>query len=110
MSGNIGGNNPNATESLTMNNDVSSSEVIENQKAIVGYWNEMNRYTINFSYQGVYDTQYTCILDGEMPEALRTQGLQVVVSGTIYRNSETPKPRFGGEKTFWISVRAIRKN
>jgi hypothetical protein len=90
-----------------MSSDRGSSQKIADQAGIVGFWPELGRYTISFSPAGAYDTQYTCILNGEMPEGFRQQGMRVCFSGTIARDAQTPPPRLGGEATFWLSLSAI---
>ena len=92
-----------------MDKDTRYSETLENKQGIIGYWPELDKYAITFSNTNTFDTQFTCILNGDMPENFRKQGLRVIFSGTIYRDSETPLPRLGGEEVFWVSLQTIHE-
>ncbi|GAA4397031.1 hypothetical protein GCM10023187_05840 [Nibrella viscosa] len=92
-----------------MNTD-STVRYISNQKGIVGYWIDLNRYTILYSPANSYDTQYTCIVKNTLPAALQKEGTKVIFSGTISTSKDLPKPMMGGQQLFWIQVDEIRKD
>jgi hypothetical protein len=78
-----------------------------NQEGIIGYWEDLKKYTINFSQAG-YDAQITGIIDGALSDNLKKQGTKVVFSGKLYQNAETPKPMMGGQQVFWLTLEAIQ--
>ncbi len=82
---------------------------IKNQEGIIGYWQSLKKHTVNFSMPGTYDAQITGIIDSDLDESFKKQGLKVVFSGKIYKNAETPKPMMGGQEVFWISLESIDK-
>ena len=92
-----------------MSDDEGASQELENQIGTVGFWIPLHRFLISFPNPDTYDGLYTCILNGDMPEQFRTQGMRVVFSGRIYRDESTPHPQLGGQQTFWLSLREIRR-
>jgi hypothetical protein len=98
-------NNPSPTPSTTMEKD---SKIIKNQEGIIGYWESLKKYTINYNQPNTYDGQYTCIIEGNLNEEYKKQGISVVFSGTIYKNAETPQPMIGGQQVFWLKLDSIK--
>ena len=79
---------------------------VEQQKGIVGYWDDLGKYTISFYQENTIDGQFTCIVPESkmVPEQLRTTGTQVIFSGTITQDAQLPPARIGGEQVFLLAV------
>ena len=95
--------NPNQT----MEKNLSATDIV-NQEGIIGYWESLNKYTINFSKAGTYDGQVTGIIQTDLSDIYKKQGMAVVFNGKIYQNSETPKPMMGGQQVFWLKLDSIK--
>lgn len=95
--------NPNQT----MEKNLSMTDIL-NQEGIIGYWESLNKYTINFSKAGTYDSQITGIIEGILADNYKKQGMAVVFSGKMYQNAETPKPIMGGQQVFWLKLDSIK--
>ena len=84
------------------------NQILADETALVGFYEPIQRFTINLSQSEAHDAQWTCVVDGELPAAFRKQGLRVIVSGRLYRTPQLPPARFGGEKLFWIALSKIQ--
>lgn len=78
---------------------------VEQQKGIVGYWDDLEKYTISFHEENTIDGQFTCIVpDPSMvPEQLRKNGTHIIFSGTITKDAQLPSARMGGEQVFLLA-------
>ena len=81
---------------------------VKNQEGLIGYWEPLKKHTINYTQPNTYDSQYTCIVEGELGESYQKQGTVVVFSGTLYQNAETPQPMLGGQQIYWLKLDAIK--
>jgi hypothetical protein len=84
-----------------------NSQSIKNQEGIIGYWPSLKKYTVNYSQPNTYDAQYTCIIEGDLDEGFKKEGIKVIFSGKIYKNEQTPQPMLGGQQIFWLKLDSI---
>ncbi|TMM53731.1 hypothetical protein FEE95_17690 [Maribacter algarum] len=77
---------------------------VEKKKGIVGYWDDLGKYTISFYQENTIDGQFTCVVPESkmVPEELRTAGAQIIFSGTITKDAQLPPARMGGEQVFLL--------
>ncbi len=80
---------------------------IKDQEGIIGFWHPLKKYTINFSILNSFDSQITGIIENDIDEDFKKEGLKVVFSGRIYKNQGTPKAVMGGQDVFWLNLDKI---
>ena len=80
---------------------------VKNQKGLVGYDPLEEKYVINASIPGTYDSQDTGFVCN-MPESLRKEGLVVTFSGKYYSYKEDRKPMLGGQEYYFLDVTKFR--
>jgi hypothetical protein len=86
-------------------NSYMDKKRVEKQKGVVGFWNEIDKYTISFEKENTIDGQFTCIIsDSKMiPEQFKKVGTHVIFSGTIKKDAQLPPARMGGEQIFFLA-------
>lgn len=78
---------------------------VEQQKGIIGYWDDLDKYTISFYKKNTIDGQFTCIVSelDMIPVQLRKVGTQIIFNGTITKDAQLPPARMGGEQVFLLA-------
>ncbi len=85
----------------------NTMEKIKNTSGIVGFWEEVNSFTITVSQVGTYDSQILFVVDN-MPVDFKISGLKVQFSGSFENNPELPPPSLGGQVIYQLYLDKIK--
>lgn len=77
---------------------------VKNQKGLVYYHSEEERYVISVSIPGTYDSQDVGFLCAA-PDVLKKDGLIVYFSGNYYSYKEDRKPPLSGQKYYSLELK-----
>ena len=81
---------------------------VTNIRGVVGYWENINKYTVNVAVPGTIDSQITGIVD-ELPSEFRNEGMIVIFSGAYKEEASNPEPILGGQTVYSLTISSIKK-
>jgi hypothetical protein len=81
-------------------------QTLTNVSGLIGFDSVTNKYFINKSIDGTYDSFYT-LYPCDLSEEYQQVTLKVKFSGNLYTGEDLPEPQFPGHEIYHIDVKEM---
>lgn len=81
-------------------------QTLTNVSGLIGFDTTTNKYFIQKSIEGTYDSFYT-LYPCELSEEFKQVNLKVIFSGDLYTGEDLPEPQMPGQEIYHLDIQEM---